>query len=210
MNLVTITIAVSPHHPDRTYLQAHIAHERGERTWQGTYQGTPTRASLGGIWLALRELDDVRLYKCVVNLKVNQATREIISDFLWQNPSEELLDVYEHLRPLLRKHTILIPSHWTGIQPVELIDQMGQFWGLSHLRTRLPRAAQLVTMGALMRLTEHEWQVFSQTIPNGQPYSVTHNYSQGRQRWQCNCLDTNSACKHILAVAMQSKLTQGE
>lgn len=209
MNPVTITIFVSPISEDSTHLYAHMAHGNGSRTWRGTYQGDPRLASLGGIWLALRELDQARLYKCVVNLKCNTATRRIINDFLWQNPVPELSDAYEHLRPLLKKHTILIKEESTGIQPEELIEEIKHFWGLGHLRTRLPRAAQLVAMGAVEPVHEHSWQVFSQTIPNGSPYSVTLSENQGRQRWQCNCLDNNPSCKHVLAVAMQSKLTKG-
>lgn len=210
MNPVTITIQVDPISEDRTHLHAHIAHSKGKRTWRCTYQGDPLRASLGGIWLALRELDNARLYKCVVNLKVNQATQRIINDFLWQNPVPELLDAYEHLRPLLRKHTILPEEEKTGIQVDSLIGEIQRFWGLRHLRTRLPRAAQLVAMGAVKAARSHEWQVFSQTIPNGNPYSVTTLIRQGRQTWQCNCLDSNPSCKHVLACAMQNNLNQGE
>lgn len=208
MNLVTITIQVDPISEDKTHVHAHVAHAKGERTWQGTYQGDPRLASLAGIWLALRELDQLRLYKCVVNLKCNTATLRLINDFLWQNPVPEVSDVYEHLRPLLRKHAILIQELTTGIQVDSLIGEIKRFWGLRHLRTRLPRAAQLVAMGAVKTVTEDEWQVFSQTIPNGKPYSVTLSARQGKRRWQCNCLDSNPSCKHILAVAMQSKLTK--
>ncbi len=234
MNVVTIQIQVDSIDSQQTHLHAHIAHPApfwhqlvpkrgvGERTWRGTYQGSALRASFGGIWLALRELDQQRLYKCVVNLKCPAVAATAINNFLWQSPAPDNEDVYEYLRPLLRKHTILQRNGLKCIESEELINEIQHFWGHHHLRTRLPRAAQLVAIGAVQEETpllggywdqNTVWEVFSQTIPNGNPYLVKPVEEQGRTTSQCNCLDSSPVCKHILAVNMQCNILlikQGE
>ena len=208
MKFVTIYIHTQELLLEQTYLQTLLCFGGQTKEFKGIYSGSPLRAGLGGVWLALHYLNRKRQYQCVIEIDASPCCQTILSDFLYHEAGDHQ-DIYPHLHPLLKKHSILLAR---PERPASFLKSMVEdvVQRVPALRSRALRAAQLVAMGAIFRHVWGGYTCWSRSNPQF-PYRIYRNKSG---LWDCTCpddsrpylTDDQSVCKHLLAAMMNARL----
>lgn len=123
-------------------------------------------------------------------------------------------DVYRHFKYFIDKHDLIINPD------VETNPMVSRILELNPaMRSRVRRASQLVTMGAISRHPTSGYFSLRKSHPK-HPYHIKRNLDSGL--WECNCPDENASimmltekqtvelpvCKHLLAAMMAYRLRQ--
>ena len=97
---------------------------------------------------------------------------------------------------------------------VALYPMVSRILGLNPaMRSRVRRASQLVTMGAISRHPASGYSCWTKSHPEN-PYHIKRSNGQ----WECNCPDSHAptltrnssvqVCKHLLAAMMDFRLSE--
>ena len=169
-------------------------------------------AELAAIWTALQQ---IRGYQWIEINSVNNETEAVFTRFLYRQPPIGYEDVYHHFKYFINKHDLMINPD------VETSPMVSRILELNPaMRSRVRRASQLVTMGAISRHPISGYRCWSKSHPE-HPYHIKRNQESGL--WECNCPDENTPimmltqdnqmvelplCKHLLAAMMGYRLRQ--
>ena len=169
-------------------------------------------AELAAIWTALQQ---IRGYQWIEINSNNNESLAVLTRFLYRQPPTGYEDVYRHFKYFINKHDLMINSD------VETSPMVSRILSLNPaMRSRVRRASQLVTMGAISRHPTSGYTCWSKSHPE-HPYHIKRNGDSGL--WECNCPDENApimmltragqmvelpVCKHLLAAMMAYRLRQ--
>ena len=156
-------------------------------------------AELAAIWTALQQ---VRGYQWIEINSDNNETEAVITGFLYRQPPTGYEQTYCHFKYFLNKHDLMINPDPALRSMVSRILELNP-----AMRSRVRRASQLVTMGAVWRQRQG-YSCWTKSHPEN-PYHIRRNSSG---QWECNCPDSNAptltrnssvqVCKHLLAAMM--------
>ena len=166
-------------------------------------------AELAAIWTALRQ---IRGYQWIEINSSNNETEAVLTRFLYRQPPVGYESVYRHFKYFIDKHDLMINPD------VALRPMVSRILELNPaMRSRVRRASELVTMGAISRHPTSGYRCWSKSHPK-HPYDIKRNQESGL--WECNCPDENApimmltrvgrtelpVCKHLLAAMMAYRL----
>ena len=160
-------------------------------------------AELAAIWTAFQQ---IRGYQWIKINSSNEAA-SVLTGFLHHQPAVGYERSYRHFKHFIDKHDLMINPdralHPMTMRVMELNPAM---------RSRVRRASQLVTMGAISRHHKSGYTCWTKSHPE-HPYHIKRNESG---QWECNCPDSNAptltrnscvqVCKHLLAAMMSYRL----
>ena len=116
--------------------------------------------------------------------------------------------VYRHFKYFIDKHDVMINPDVALRSMVLRILELNL-----AMRSRVRRASQLVTMGAVWRHRKSGYSCWTKSHPQN-PYHIKRSNGQ----WECNCPDSHAptltrnsslqVCKHLLAAMMDFRLRQ--
>ena len=168
-------------------------------------------AELAAIWTALQQ---IRGYQWIEINSSNNESLAVITGFLYRQPLG-YENAYRHFKYFIDKHDLMINPDAALRPMVSRILELNP-----AMRSRVRRASQLVTMGAISRHPTSGYSCWSKSHPK-QPYHIRRNRDSGL--WECNCPDENapimmlgqagrmvelSVCKHLLAAMMSYRCRQ--
>ncbi len=167
-------------------------------------QDITVTAELAAIWTAFTQ---IRGYQWV-QINCSRETATVLKWFLYDQAPDGYDAAYRHLSGYMAKHNVMI-------NPDSALDEMvSRVMELNPaMRSRVRRASQLVTMGAVWRQREG-YNCWTKSHPK-HPYHIKRG--EGGQ-WECNCPDSNAptltrekdvqVCKHLLAAMMDFRATE--
>jgi len=169
-------------------------------------------AELAAIWTALQQ---IRGYQWIEINSNNNESLAVLTRFLYRQPPVGYEKAYRHFKYFIDKHDLMINSD------VEVSRMVSRILELNPaMRSRVRRASQLVTMGAILRHPTSGYTCWSKSHPE-HPYHIKRNEQSGL--WECNCPDENApimiagqakqmvelrVCKHLLAAMMSYRCRQ--
>ena len=166
-------------------------------------------AELAAIWTALQQL---RGYQWIEINSSNNETEAVLTRFLYRQPPTGYEQTYRHFKYFINKHDLMINPDPALRPMVSRILELNP-----AIRSRVRRASQLITMGAISRHPTSGYSCWSKSHPE-HPYHIKQNQQSGL--WECNCPDENApimmltrvgrtelpVCKHLLAAMMAYRL----
>ena len=169
-------------------------------------------ADLAAIWTALQQ---IRGYQWIEINSINNETETVLTGFLYHQPPAHYENAYHHFKYFIDKHDLMINPDGALRPIVKTIMELNP-----AMRTRVRRASQLVTMGAISRHPTSGYSCWTKSHPE-HPYHIKRNQQSGL--WECNCPDENApimmlaqanqtvelpVCKHLLAAMMSYRCRQ--
>lgn len=169
-------------------------------------QDITVTAELAAIWTGLQQ---IRGYQWI-EVRCSNSTGAVLTGFLFHQP--ELVgyeSAYRHFKHFLDKHDLMINPD-RALRPMTMrVMELNP-----AIRSRLRRASQLVTMGAVWKRYKSGYYCWTKSHPD-HPYHIKRNESG---QWECNCPDSNAptltrnsgvqVCKHLLAAMMEYRLRE--
>ncbi len=159
-------------------------------------------AELAAIWTAFTQIKGYRW----IEVHCSKETETVLKWFNYGPLKAGYEAAYRHLSGYMTKHDVMVNPdsklHPMTMRVISLAPAM---------RSRVRRASQLVTMGAVWR-QRSGYNCWTKSHPEN-PYHIKRN--EGGQ-WECNCPDSNAptltrnsdvqVCKHLLAAMMLYRL----
>lgn len=160
-------------------------------------------AELAAIWTALQQ---IRGYQWI-EINCTNETEAVITGFLYLRPASGYKQAYRYFKYFCDKHDLMINPDRALSQMVTRVMELNP-----AMRSRVRRASQLVTMGAVWRHRKSGYSCWTKSHPQN-PYHIKRSNGQ----WECNCPDSNAptltrnssmqVCKHLLAAMMSFRLS---
>lgn len=160
-------------------------------------------AELAAIWTAIQQ---IRGYQWV-QINCSRETAVVLKWFLYGQPPAEYETAYRHLSGYMARHDVMINPDGALHPMVSRVMELNP-----AMRSRVRRASQLVTQGAVWRHRKSGYNCWTKSHPK-HPYHIKRG--EGGQ-WECNCPDSNAptltrekdvqVCKHLLAAMMDFRL----
>ncbi|MGB0383183.1 MAG: hypothetical protein ACPGWR_00035 [Ardenticatenaceae bacterium] len=167
-------------------------------------------AELAAIWTGLQQ---VKGYQWI-EINTSSETAAVLNQFLYRQPPTGYEKAYRHFKYFINKHDYVING--SKLQPmVERILDLNP-----AMHSRVKRASQLVTMGAIQKHPTSGYTCWTKSHPQ-HPYHIQRNQNSGL--WECTCPDEKAptmtfnahhqtvsipVCKHLLAAMMAYRLRQ--
>jgi len=160
-------------------------------------------AELAAIWTAFQEIKGYQW----VQIDCGKETAIVLKWFLYGKPPAGYEAAYRHLSGHMAKHDIMVnPDAWMVGNFAAIIDADPKF------RTRIRRASQLVSMGAIWRHPKSGYSCWTKSHPHS-PYHIKR---ADTGQWECSWPDAAPTkeikeaqvplCKHMWAAMMDYSL----
>ncbi len=163
-------------------------------------------AELAAIWTAFQQIKGYRW----VEIHCSNETATILKWFNYGQPPAEYEAAYRHLSGHMAKHDVMVNPDSALSSITQRIMELNP-----AMRSRVRRATQLVTMGAVWR-QRSGYNCWTKSHPEN-PYHIKRGEAG---QWECNCPDSNAptlvrnsdvqVCKHLLAAMMDYRLNANE
>ena len=159
-------------------------------------------AELAAIWTACKQIRGYRW----IEIHCSRETETVLKWFNYGKPPVGYEAAYRHLSGYIVRHDVMVNPDRALYAMTQRIISLAP-----AMRSRVRRATQLVTMGAVWR-QRSGYSCWTSSHPE-HPYHIKRG--EGGQ-WECSCPDSNAptlarnsdvqVCKHLLAAMMDYRL----